>query len=522
MQPGPGGGDFKERLREVWSRRKWLAVAVFALIAAAGATLAWSLPNVYRATATVLVEEPRVEPTVAAELDRRLQLISEEILSRARLDAIVRRFGLYARLRQWASAEAAVDQMRRDIKTRFQASSLSGGAGGTITVALSYRGTDADTVTRVANALAGLYVEEDRIIRERRASGTVQRLGAQLQELKQTVDAQEREVATFQERHLGELPQQSEANLAALEQLHAQLRATSEERLRALDRRNDLLRRQAELDDDDTGTTAVATSPRRLDKLKDELAELQRRFSDRYPDVIRLKAEIAQLESQPLAADVTPPVAAVPTARGSGRTTARLRESLSEVERQIEMFRSDEARLRSGISGYIQRLENAPRRQRALQEISRDYQTTRDLYDTLRKRYEQAQLEEGTETGDAGPRFRVLDPAVVPANPAAPNRLLLLLFAVLASLATAAAAAVGAERLDTSFKNADEVRAFTAVPVLVSIPHMVSAGEARSRRLRFAAVAVSLLLAIGGVVHASRAVARDNDALVSMLSRGRS
>jgi polysaccharide chain length determinant protein (PEP-CTERM system associated) len=411
--------------------------------------------------------------------------------------------------------------MRRDIGTEFQASSHSSGAGGTITVAVSYRGTEARTVTGVTNALAGLYLEEDRKIRERQASGNTQLLASQLQELKQTVDTQEREMASFQESHLGELPQQSEANLAALEQLHADLRATSDERMRALDRRNDLLRRLSEVESDRAAPVATPKAGR-LEKLKDDLAELQRRFSDRYPDVIRLKAEIATLESQPSAAEQPSSTPAKPPAANGGRPAERLQESLREVERQIEAFKSEEARVRSSITGYIQRLENAPRRQRALEEISRDHQTTRELYDTLRKRYEQAQLEEGSQSGDAGPRFRILDAAVVPTGPAAPNRPLLLLFAVLVSLGAAAGAAMLAERLDTSFQSADDVRAFTGVPVLASIPRMNTAGDVRSRRLRLLASAVSVLLAIGVVIHVSHAVARNNDALASMLSRGRS
>jgi len=522
MTTGSEEVHFTERGRAAWSRRKWLAAIVFASTAAAGVTLVLSLPDVYRATATVLVEDSRVEAPVAAELDRRLQLISQEILSRAGLDAIIRSFGLYPELRARVSPEAAVNKMRRDIRTQFQATSNAGSPGGTIIVAISYRGTNPATVTQVANTLAGRYLEEDRKIRERQASGTVLQLGAQLQELEKTVEIQERDLASFQERHMGELPQQSEANLAALEQLHAELRATSEERIRALDRRNDLLRRLAELDEDEAAASGAPTAgSTRLKKLKEDLANLQRRFSDRYPDVIRLKAEISALENPLVAAEPAPGVP-VPPVAGSPRTAPRLRDALAEVERQIEAFKSDEARMRSGIAAYIERLENAPRRQRALQEVSRDYETTRDLYDTLRKRYEQAQLEEGTQSGNAGPRFRVLDAAVVPPGPAAPDRLLLLLFALLVSLGAAWAAVSVAERLDTSFKSADDIRAFTSVPVLASIPRTITAAEARSCRLRFLTTGVSVLVAIGVLIHVSHRVARDNDALVSMLSRSRS
>jgi polysaccharide chain length determinant protein (PEP-CTERM system associated) len=509
-----------EHVRAVWSRRKWLAAIVLVLTAAVGVTLVLSLPDVYHATATLLVEESRVEPTVAAELDRRLQLISQEILSRARLQEIIRRFGLYSGLRERASAEAAVKEMRRNIRTQFQASSGAGGMGGTITIAVTYAGRSAATTAHVANALAGLFVEEDRSIRGRQASGTVQQLAAQLQELKQTMDAQQGELASLQGVHDTELPGQTEASLVTLQQLQGELRATSEERMRALDRRNDILRRLAELEEEAPPATTSAAGHTRLQKLREELAELQRRFSDRYPDVVRLKAEIAALESAPGAAEV--PAAPAPRPARSVRAAAQSKETLAEIERQIEAFKSDEVRLRSGIAGYLQRLETAPRRQRAFQEMSRDYQTSRELYDTLRKRYEQAQLEESTQSGSAGPRFRVLDAALVPGAPAAPDRLLLLLFAVAASLGAATAASMLAERLDTSFKSADDVRAFTGVPVLTTIPRMVIEKDVRSRRLRFLAAAVSVLVAMGVMIQASHLVARNNDALVSMLSRGRS
>jgi hypothetical protein len=99
---------------------------------------------------------------------------------------------------------------------------------------------------------------------------------------------------------------------------------------------------------------------------------------------------------------------------------------------------------------------------------------------------------------------------------------MLLLFAVAGALAAAAAAALAAERLDTSFKDADDVRDFTPVPVLVSIPRMASAADRRSSRRRFCLAAASVLLALGLAVHASREMARDNDALVSLVSRSRS
>src|SRR5437867_3044779 len=104
----------------VWRRRKWIGIVLFAAILAAAATVAKVLPDVYRATATVLVERPNVSETfvkssVSAELETRLQTISQEILSRARLAELIARLGLYPNLRAGAPIEGAIQKMRRDI-----------------------------------------------------------------------------------------------------------------------------------------------------------------------------------------------------------------------------------------------------------------------------------------------------------------------------------------------------------------------------------------------------------------------
>src|SRR2546422_10797808 len=110
---------------EVWGRRKWLAVVVVALVFAGTAGIAKFLPDIYRSTATVLVERHQVAETfvrssVTGELDTRLQTISQEILSRARLEGVINRFGLYPDLRERTPLAGIVEKMRRDIQLEIK------------------------------------------------------------------------------------------------------------------------------------------------------------------------------------------------------------------------------------------------------------------------------------------------------------------------------------------------------------------------------------------------------------------
>src|SRR5262249_59697315 len=110
---------------------------------------------------------------------------------------------------------------------------------------------------------------------------------------------------------------------------------------------------------------------------------------------------------------------------------------------------------------------------------------TKERHASVVKRFEEAQGAESMEQRQKGEQFRILDPALPSTVTTAPNRVRLLLMAVALSTGLAAGAAMLAEMLDTSFHSADEVRAFTTVPVLVSIPRMVTDMDRRRRRRRF-------------------------------------
>src|SRR5205823_7811102 len=125
-------------------------------------------------------------------------------------------------------------------------------------------------------------------------------------------------------------------------------------------------------------------------------------------------------------------------------------EALSETETDIKVLKGEEKRLREGIAIYQARIENVPRREQEFKELSRDYESTRELYQSLLKRYEEAQLAESMEQRQKGEQFRVLDPAVPPKEPVA-RRARLMSIALVLSLGLAAGAVMLAEQLDTSF-----------------------------------------------------------------------
>ncbi|MDP2700760.1 MAG: hypothetical protein Q8P98_01685, partial [Candidatus Rokubacteria bacterium] len=228
-----------------------------------------------------------------------------------------------------------------------------------------------------------------------------------------------------------------------------------------------------------------------------------------------LRREIQALErapDEPAAKDAGSALPATPY-------TLRLKEALQSTEAEIRVLKAEEQRLRTGIAAYQVRVENTPRREQEFQEVSRDYDTTKQNYESLVKRHEAAQVAESMEQRQKGEQFRILEPAMASMIPAAPNRLKLLVVSLVLSLGLAGGALMVAEALDTSFHSVNELREFSSVPVLVSISRIVTDADRRREQQRFRLAVAGAMLGLVLVAGASHFIGQGNEQLVQMLAR---
>src|SRR5438445_3694438 len=295
--------------------------------------------------------------------------MSQEILSRSQLQELITRFDLYPEFRKRVSPEEVVERMRRDIRIEFKGGDPQLMRGPTIAFILSYRGRDPETVAKVTNTLASLFVEENIKRRERQAAGTAEFLRVQLEEMKGKLEQEERRLGEFKESHIGELPDQMEANLATLQRLNTEMRLNKENQMRVLERleREKLTRQLAEARTSGVDGNALVSGgdgealAARLSRLDQELTELRARFSEKYPDVIRVKAEIAALERQ-LAGMKTDGRAATNATSPANPSPLRLRKVRSEGEEELNALKEEEKTLRQSVATYQRRVDNTPRR----------------------------------------------------------------------------------------------------------------------------------------------------------------
>jgi polysaccharide chain length determinant protein (PEP-CTERM system associated) len=499
------------RLLEILRRRAVPAAAVFAAVVVSATAFARYLPNLFRSNAVVLVErrlpENFVRPVEGDDVETRLHVIKQQILGRAQVTELVRRFDLYSDLTAAGDIDSVIDQVRKDIGIELTGPEQVSGETKTVAFNLSFTGSPRSTVADVTNAIASFYVAQNDQMRSAEASRTTQFLKEQVEEARAQLTKGDRQVEAYTRRNVGQLPQQVQVNLATLERLNTQLRLNGEKQMRTLDQREKLLEGAA---------TALAvpnpanasTRDVRLSRFRKELAELEG-FPDKHPDVRRLKAEIAVLEAEAAQGRPDPvgPRVAVPS---GGR-------SVENLDNELDSLKSEEARLRQTIASFERRLEGVPYRENEFTALSRDRQATREQYESLLRRYEEAQLAESMAAADQGERFRIIEDAIPPALPIGPNRFQVLILGVVFGLAAAAMVMLLLEQADTSFHSVDDLRQFTRVPVLATIPRIGPAPGRNWPRTAFITASVLVGCVLAGTLSAY--VARDNASIVRLLVR---
>lgn len=521
-------------LLETIQRRRFLALLPFVFVLAAAVSLALFLPGLWNARAVILVDrqeipESYVKSTVNSDIEGRLLTLSYDILSGPRLLKIAESYNLYPGLRDRRSAEQVVDRMRRDIHVQLPDADRRNRDATSLAFTVSYSATDPRVATAVTNTLANVFVQENVRYRERQAASTSEFLEGQLGELRGRLQTQERRIAEFKERYNGELPEQRDENTRTLERLQQQLQFASENNRRANERRQLITQTLAQLDPSSFEGTGVGDGPppnataARLSLLRQELAEMQKRYSDRYPDVVQLKEQIKGLEGKLASEHAAASPAAKPARRDykviprNAYVQSMMRE-LDQANIDARTTADDITGLNRQIALYQRRLDNTPRREQELTQLTRDYETTRDMFRSLLSKRGEAGIASDLERGQKGERFRVIDPARIPERPAGPNRLRLLLVGLALAVGSSILAVVIAENVDTSYRAPDDVRATVPVPVLATIPRIETERDrrkaTRQARLATAAAAAGLCLVVG----ATFVVAHNNQSLVSLMT----
>ena len=500
----PGKKYKPEDVLHILRRRAWLVLVPFAIVSAATAVVVRRLPDRFRSDTLILVVPQRVpesyvKSTVTARIEDRLQSISQQILSRTRLERIIQDFNLYAEARRVGIMEDIVERMRNDISVQV----VKGDA-----FRVSFVGNEPRTVMKVTERLASLFIEESMRDREMLAEGTNQFLEAQLEDARRRLMEHEKRLEEYRKQFSGQLPSQMESNLQAIQNLQVQVQTIIESINRDRDRRLVVERQLADASADLAISPVVAagdprdgesgaTTAQQLAAARATLQTLELRFKPGHPDISLWKRRIRDLEKQAeaevLSAPVSgPPRPITPAEAARQRRATELRAELEQLDRQIAAKQEEEKRLRAVAAGYQQRIDASPTRESEMAELTRDYTTLQTMYTTLLSKKEDSKIAANLERRQIGEQFKLLDPARLPEKPFSPDRHRLNMMGIAAGLAIGLALVAFIEYRDTSFTSDDDVTLALALPVLAVVPLMQSDRERRSVRRRRVLLGVGL------------------------------
>lgn len=433
----------------LWKHRKWVAVGFFLLVFVPGMVFLWTLPPMYAATATVTIPRTRgaVPGNNTLAFKTPLAAVSERVLSRQNLATISTRMGLIAAKPEAVAATPQAGIRRRHITVEAQRTDGAGWRNYIYAFTVTYHDWQPQTAAAVANRLARSYQDTAAQMQATQARQIAEALAARISEVGAKLDKQRARVNDYRKKHLGGLPQQQQILLSTISRLNAHLQSVQSRKLATLRRREQLL--------DQTGGSTDGN----LVQLRQRLNKLLTIYTPQYPAVKQLQQRISKLETRK-------------QLREAGVTAPPAPGKLGQVNAQLRRLRKEENKTRAKIDRYQRQLNMLPVTSQKLQALSQGYNATSRVYSTLLKHYEHARVTAATMGTTTQSPYRVLEAATAPKGPVGPKRLRFAVMAFILSLAVGIAAAYLADRRDTTFHSFEELRSFTSVPVLATVPHI--------------------------------------------------
>jgi polysaccharide biosynthesis transport protein len=493
--------------RRLW----WILLPTFFCWAVVWA-FSWFVPVTYQSEAMILVEQQRVPeqyvvPNFNLNAEARLQSITQEILSRTRLQSIIDRFHLYSH-RNWLTTLLhrggdAVELMRKDVEVDPVEAQTPDHPDELTAFKIYYTAETPELAQEVNRELTSLFIAENLRSQQQLSESTTAFLSSQLSDAKAKLELQEARVQAFKAKHMGELPDQLQSNVQILSGLQQQLENVSESLDRAQQQKLYLesLIQQYQAAKGQLGAADSAVSPSALDQqLKDmrlKLAQLRSQYTDNYPDVIALKDQIAkteklkqQLDKQTTKAQ-TPakspselaPGAATALESGAPTSMMQIESQLKANQLETESYHGEKKDLEARIASYQERLNLIPATEQQLADISRGYKESEANYNSLLQKQNQSQLATSLEQRQQGEHFQLIDPPSLPRRPAKPSRLMASIAGLAFGLAIGAGLAIFLEVSDARLYKEKDLEALVPVRVLVGIPRLSTPAEDQRRLL---------------------------------------
>jgi uncharacterized protein involved in exopolysaccharide biosynthesis len=515
-------------------RNKMTIFIISIIILVISIITAWWLPPVYRSTSTILIEEQEiptdlVRSTITSFAAQRLQTISQRVMTRSNLIAIIDKFNLYEKERRNETTDEIVERMRRDISFQTISADVIDPRSGhptqaTIAFSLSYDGNDPGLAQKIDNEITSLYLEENLRMRTKQTAEASDFLTDEVEQIRVYAAELEQKLSQFKQAHLNELPERKQLTMQVMERTENEIKEIDFQ-IRSLQERNFIIDSQiAQVSPESpvapaTGQHVMSTAER-LKALSAQYVTLASKYSDKHPDLIKIRQEIQALGMEAGQVDPTENLAMrlqelkeKRMAMSKNRAIAHpdlevLNKQIIALEQAINSSNAFADHLGGmdkpvnnpvylGLSAQKQsntlevagltkrraelvakmqesekRVKNSPDIERQYFALARDWENTNNRYREIKAKQMEAKIGEQLERKSKGERFSIIEPPLFPEKPIKPNRPAIILFGFILAIFSSTGYVGLREALDKSIRKTEPITRLVGIPPLAVIPYL--------------------------------------------------
>lgn len=445
--------------------RKGLFAMIAMLITTVIIAYSYTIPRKYKADTTVFIEKNVINNLVKGlaitpEMEDRIRVLRYALLSRDIVSRVLDEVELGRPITSDAKKQDYISELRR--RTNIQVKT-----GGDLFI-VSLVDTNPRFARDYLNTLVSTYVEENISAKREESYGASRFLQEQIALFKAKLDNAENAIIDFRRQHEVYLGNDEQAQVANIRGYLTQIDQIDLE-VTTLQAKRNLLARQLQSLDPKVALFSEKASADTIMLLEKRLKSLLLTYTDNYPEVVRLRAEIEALRTFQ-EGGVT-----VETGSSMEGVNPIYQQTMQEkltIEAEISSLQAKKGKLQQMVEQRETSLRDVPEKKKELDRLIQERDSTRNIYEELLTRYGQSEVSKQMEIGDKTTTFRIVDPAILPRVPVSPNIVKLMLLAIAAGLAGGFGVVFLLEQLDGSIKDLAELKNY-GVRVLAQIPSIV-------------------------------------------------
>lgn len=388
-----------------WVVGAFIAISFLVLLVG----LIW--PKNFTTTVTLVADDNKIiEPIMkgTAEVSKidKSEKAKEFIYTRSILEAVAKKRSMFGKSATPEDEDAIIRQLRSKILVKGDKNSNY--------IQVNYTSSDPDQSFEVLNAIINEFIAYNEKKKREQSSNAYNFLDAQAQAYKHQLELAEDKLKEFNAKNIDGNEQTVSGRIAQLNLDVEKLKLEIEE---SQARVNTLQQQLGSEGQYQVAKTQVDDLRQRKSALKAQMDQLLLTYQEGYPDIVAIKAQIAELDASMKKAE----------AGGPGFTNEAKTENplYEEIRKQLAVAEVDLRTQRRRMESLIrlqeeakQQAERVASNQAEYSELTRGYDVTKKVYDDLLQKRESARISMTLDQEGQGVSYSIQEPAAFPLAPA--------------------------------------------------------------------------------------------------------